>query len=271
MQDFSEILRNGAMNPWLFIPSAILLGALHGLEPGHSKTMMAAFIVAIRGTVTQAVFLGLAATVSHTAVVWGVALGGMYFGSHWDAETSEPYFQIASAVLILGVAAWMFSRTWRDHQREKIETSHAHSHDHTHHHEEVHRIDTGHGVIVELSVFEDGVPPRFWLAFEQENRVVTPPVNQTCSIETIRPDGTRQTFTFVNKGNHLESVENIPEPHEFTARLTLRHDNHGHDYDVVSVNTITITKTLILVCPGIRTLMNGHMPMICKSGLQGGK
>jgi ABC-type nickel/cobalt efflux system permease component RcnA len=25
---------------WLYFPSAILLGALHGLEPGHSKTMM---------------------------------------------------------------------------------------------------------------------------------------------------------------------------------------------------------------------------------------
>ncbi len=39
---------------------------------------MAAFIVAIRGTVTQAILLGLAATVSHTIVVWGIALGGLY-------------------------------------------------------------------------------------------------------------------------------------------------------------------------------------------------
>ncbi|MRE26914.1 HoxN/HupN/NixA family nickel/cobalt transporter, partial [Klebsiella quasipneumoniae] len=49
---------------WFFIPSAILLGALHGLEPGHSKTMMAAFIIAIKGTIKQAVMLGLAATIS---------------------------------------------------------------------------------------------------------------------------------------------------------------------------------------------------------------
>jgi ABC-type nickel/cobalt efflux system permease component RcnA len=47
----AELLSQGAGNAWLFIPSAILLGALHGLEPGHSKTMMAAFIVAIRGRV----------------------------------------------------------------------------------------------------------------------------------------------------------------------------------------------------------------------------
>ncbi|MFX6461582.1 nickel/cobalt efflux protein RcnA, partial [Acinetobacter baumannii] len=77
MPEFSALLQQGASNAWLFIPSAILLGALHGLEPGHSKTMMAAFIVAIRGTVTQAVLLGLAATVSHTLVVWAVALGGI--------------------------------------------------------------------------------------------------------------------------------------------------------------------------------------------------
>ena len=76
MLSFSELLAQGAAHAWLFIPSAILLGALHGLEPGHSKTMMAAFIVAIRGTVWQAVLLGLTATVSHTLVVWGIGLGG---------------------------------------------------------------------------------------------------------------------------------------------------------------------------------------------------
>ncbi|WP_282099206.1 hypothetical protein [Deefgea sp. CFH1-16] len=78
MFEFTSFLQQG--NAWLFIPSAILLGALHGLEPGHSKTMMAAFIVAVRGTWQQAVLLGLAATISHTAVVWIIALGGMYFG-----------------------------------------------------------------------------------------------------------------------------------------------------------------------------------------------
>ena len=75
MTEFSTLLLQG--NAWLFIPSAILLGALHGLEPGHSKTMMAAFIIAVRGTIGQAVLLGFAATLSHTAVVWLIALGGL--------------------------------------------------------------------------------------------------------------------------------------------------------------------------------------------------
>nr|WP_295837474.1 nickel/cobalt efflux transporter [uncultured Azospirillum sp.] len=134
MPEFSALLQQGAANAWLFIPSAILLGALHGLEPGHSKTMMAAFIVAIRGTVAQAVLLGLAATLSHTAVVWAVALGGMWIGRGWNAETTEPYFQLASAVLIIAVALWMAARTWRDQRHETAGHAHHHHHEHDHHH-----------------------------------------------------------------------------------------------------------------------------------------
>ena len=116
MTSFSALLAQGANNAWFFVPSAILLGALHGLEPGHSKTMMAAFIVAVRGTAFQAALLGLAATFSHTIVVWGIALTGMYFYQGIDAETTEPYFQIASGAIVVTIAAWMFWRAWRDRQ-----------------------------------------------------------------------------------------------------------------------------------------------------------
>lgn len=135
MPEFSTLLQQG--NAWLFIPSAILLGALHGLEPGHSKTMMAAFIVAIRGTVGQAVLLGLSATVSHTAVVWIVAMAGLYFGRNWDANATEPYFQLASAVLIVAIACWMLWRTWRDNARARAHNA-GHDHDHDHDHDHAH-------------------------------------------------------------------------------------------------------------------------------------
>lgn len=114
MSDLSEVFRAGAANAWIFAPSAVALGALHGLEPGHSKTMMAAFIVAVRGTVAQAVLLGLAATISHTAIVWAVALTGLYLGAQLNVEANEPYLQIVSGVLIIAVALWMTWRSWRD-------------------------------------------------------------------------------------------------------------------------------------------------------------
>jgi nickel/cobalt exporter len=222
MTDFSSLLQQG--NAWLFIPGAILLGALHGLEPGHSKTMMAAFIVAIRGTMTQAVLLGLSATLSHTAVVWAVAMAGLYFGRNWNAEATEPYFQVVSAVLIIGVALWMIWRTWRDQQ-----AAHDHDHDHDHHHDDAKHIDTGHGV-VRLEVFESGVPPRFRLFREGTHGHVWSA--DRVRIETERPDGSRQAFTFVQRDGFVESEQEIPEPHEFVARLSLGHEHHSHDYDV---------------------------------------
>ena len=137
MASLPELIQNGTGSAWLFVPTAVLLGVLHGLEPGHSKTMMAAFIVAVRGTAAQAVLLGLAATVSHTAVVWAVAMAGLYFGRNLDVETSEPYFQVASAVLIVAIALWMAWRTWR-------QTHHHHHHPDDAHHRRDHRQDDPH-------------------------------------------------------------------------------------------------------------------------------
>jgi high affinity Mn2+ porin len=91
--------------------------------------MMAAFIIAIRGTLMQAVLLGIAATISHTAIVWVIALGGMYFGQQWSGEGAQPYMELASAAMIMAVALWMIWRTWR-HQHACF--GH-HEHDHHHH------------------------------------------------------------------------------------------------------------------------------------------
>jgi nickel/cobalt exporter len=141
MQDFVHALQTGSSSLWLFIPSAILLGALHGLEPGHSKTMMAAFIVAIRGTVSQAALLGLSAAISHSLIIWLLAAGALRFGSQWNAERVEPYLQIGSAVAIFGLAAWMFFRT-RGMVHEAAHHHHDHgSHDHDH---EEHEHDHDH-------------------------------------------------------------------------------------------------------------------------------
>lgn len=136
MNDFSTLLQQG--NAWLYMPGAILLGILHGLEPGHSKTMMAAFIIAIKGTVRQAVLLGLAATISHTAIVWIIAFGGMVLSNRFTAEAVEPWLQLVSAVIILGTAMWMFWRTFRGEQLWKREHTHGHHGDHAHHHEHDH-------------------------------------------------------------------------------------------------------------------------------------
>jgi nickel/cobalt transporter (NicO) family protein len=134
MTDLISIAGSGGAKPWIYLPAAVLLGALHGLEPGHSKTLMAAFIVAIRGTVKQAALLGLAATLSHTIVVWVVALGGMWLLQGLDAGALEPYFQLASGGIIASIALWILWRSWETRQRGRNHHSDNHHHDGDHGH-----------------------------------------------------------------------------------------------------------------------------------------
>ncbi|CAB3786253.1 hypothetical protein LMG28614_02265 [Paraburkholderia ultramafica] len=126
---------------------------------------MAAFTVAIRGTVRQAILLGVAATISHAALVWLILLGGQYVRGSWNTEPDEPYFQIASAAVMVGVALWIIWRTWRQ-RCVAIASGHDHSHDRDlRHHDETRFIDTWYAM-VRLEVFENGVPPRFRLYSE---------------------------------------------------------------------------------------------------------
>lgn len=148
MTDFADLIRQGAVHAWLFLPSAILLGALHGLEPGHAKTMMASFIIAVRGTMGQAVMLGLAATLSHTAVVWVVALVGLSLGRELAGEQVEGWLQLGSAVIMLGMAAWMLWPMLRrnhhhDHHSHEQDQSHEDSHAKHHSDEIKHRFGNG--------------------------------------------------------------------------------------------------------------------------------
>jgi len=93
-------------------------------------------------------------------------------------------------------------------------------------------VDTGHGSI-ELSVFETGVPPRFQLFFsDAKGRGTAPPAPGSIGLSTLRPDATRQVFTFKAGPGYLESNEEIPEPHEFVVSLELGHGAHAHHHEV---------------------------------------
>ncbi len=155
MADFAALLQQGSAHAWLFIPSAIVLGVLHGLEPGHSKTMMAAFIVAIRGTVGQAMLLGVAATISHTAIVWVIALGGMYLWQGLTAEAAEPYLQLASGAAIGALAIWML---WRPGVWLRPAETREHNHGHDHPHDHAHPHDHGPAGHTHETLWTDGVP-----------------------------------------------------------------------------------------------------------------
>jgi nickel/cobalt exporter len=71
--NLNALIETGNLNPFFLFFVALLLGGLHGLEPGHSKTMMAAYIIAIKGKVRDAIVLGISAAISHSIIVWVLA------------------------------------------------------------------------------------------------------------------------------------------------------------------------------------------------------
>jgi cation diffusion facilitator family transporter len=152
-----------------------------------------------------------------------LAMIALLIGYEAISRLFEPvpiHFTEAIPIAVLGLAvnvasAWLLSGgVHHDH-------GHGHSHGHSHRHtrddeDETHRIATDDGEVV-LEVFEDGVPPRFRLHAEG-GAVLT---SSTASVETVRPDGTRQFFALEDRGDFLESIEEIPEPHAFSANVRI--------------------------------------------------
>jgi len=129
---------------------------------------------------------------------------------------------IPIAVLGLGVniaSAWLLSGG--AHLGHRHGHSHGPSHP-AHDHDESRRIETKDGAVV-LDVFEDGVPPRFRLSAESGPALVASAV----SVATVRPDGARQAFAFADRGGFLESIEEIPEPHEFAADVEINDETYA--------------------------------------------
>jgi nickel/cobalt exporter len=75
-----------------------------------------------------------------------------------------------------------------------------------------------------IEVFEDGVPPR-WRLKSLHNQ---PLKIGDVELAIVRADGTHQKFTFLSRGDYLESVEEIPEPHAFVATVRVSHGDHAH-------------------------------------------
>jgi cation diffusion facilitator family transporter len=100
-------------------------------------------------------------------------------------------------------------------------------HHHAHEHDQAHELQTDAGPLV-LEIFEEGVPPRFRLSFAGKT-----PAAETVSIETVRSDGARQSFAMAARGGYLESIDEIPEPHAFTVRVSCDRGAEVHSVEFV--------------------------------------
>ncbi|NDC82205.1 hypothetical protein EB093_00865 [bacterium] len=120
-----------------YLPVAMMLGGLHALEPGHAKTLTAAYLIGIKGTRSDAVLLGLAVAITHTAVVIALAIGVVIMGQNSLSEVGVRWLEVGSAVIVIALGTWMLLSRWLHRLR------HHNGHDH-HHHELPDYVGTNH-------------------------------------------------------------------------------------------------------------------------------
>jgi ABC-type nickel/cobalt efflux system permease component RcnA len=110
---FTELIQAQNLSAWFLFTAALIaigLGGLHALEPGHGKTVVAAYLVGSRGTARHAFLLGLIVTVSHTAGVFALGAIILYASRYIVPEQLYPWLGALSGVTIAGLGFYMLLR-----------------------------------------------------------------------------------------------------------------------------------------------------------------
>lgn len=125
-----------------------LMGALHALQPGHGKTLVAAYLVATGGTPRDAFLLAAIVTLTHTISVFALGLATLAASELFLPSKVIPVMGALSGLL---VAMMGFSMLRSALKRRRHAPVHEHAlagrdHDghHDHHHDHEHLTDEEH-------------------------------------------------------------------------------------------------------------------------------
>ena len=150
---FAELI---ATNEWgiLFLLTAALiaaaLGGLHALEPGHGKTIVAAYLVGSQGTAAHALLLGLIVTTTHTAGVYALGLITLYASKYIVPDRLYPWLGIGSGATVALLGLYMLRHRYaghghaQGHHHHHCPRGHDEGHGHSHSHNHVHHSEHSH-------------------------------------------------------------------------------------------------------------------------------
>jgi ABC-type nickel/cobalt efflux system permease component RcnA len=136
---FTQLITSNQWGLWFLLTAALIaaaLGGLHALEPGHGKTIVAAYLVGSQGTAAHALLLGLIVTATHTAGVYALGVITLYASRYIVPDHLYPWLGIASGLTIAILGAYMLQRRLTGHEHghhhHGIAAEHHHVHEHQH-------------------------------------------------------------------------------------------------------------------------------------------
>jgi nickel/cobalt transporter (NicO) family protein len=133
----------------ILLATNFLWGAYHAVQPGHGKTIAAAYIVGARGRPVDAWILGIFVTLSHTS---GIVLVGVLASlglPGLESKRIEVWLKVLTGVLIVAIGLWTL---WTQRAlltvarggAAEAQAMRAHTHGHAHAHEDGHEHEHAH-------------------------------------------------------------------------------------------------------------------------------
>lgn len=212
---------------WVYFPTALALGALHALEPGHAKTLTAAYLIGIKGTKKDAFFLGLSVALTHSIVVLGISAIALWLGRETFTQDVTHWLQIGSGLIVVILGCWMLLRRIRQARRS-----------HKHHHEaDPIKIDSPYvSGVLEIAQTPEGERMRLRADRHTSGAKFRVVINRADGLEVL-------PLKLSANGSEFLSPTAPSEPHEFSAELEISvgekrelipfamHEHHDHEHD----------------------------------------
>lgn len=214
---------------WVYFPTALALGALHALEPGHAKALTAAYLIGIKGTKRDALMLGLSVAFTHSLVVVGISVAALWLGRETFSQDVTHWLQIGSGVIVVLLGSWMLVKRIRQMNRAK--------HHHHHHAPEPIAVKSPfvNGVL-EIVDTDNGERMKFTADTKAANLSIRVLINRLEGPEILNMMASHDSSSYFS--------DNTPnEPHEFSAEFEITkeskrevvlfemHEPHEHDHD----------------------------------------
>lgn len=105
----------------LWTLTAFMLGFMHALEPGHGKSVMAAYILGTGANLRDALLLGLTVVISHTSVVFALGILSIYLVGTLSSEMTHDIMSVIGGGILIAVGIWILKNYFRPHEH-KIDT-----------------------------------------------------------------------------------------------------------------------------------------------------
>ena len=200
---------------WMYLPTALLLGALHALEPGHAKTLTAAYLIGIKGTKRDALLLGLSVALTHSIVVIGISVLALWVGRESFTKDVTHWLQLGSGIVVVLLGAYLMIKRIIQMRKQA---------QHEHHHESHDPIFVKTEYIEgALEIIQTSSGERFRFS---PSKIKNPFLK--LKILITRPNGVEVLELYNIDEVYLSKVP-PSEPHEFAAEFEVILDDNKHE------------------------------------------